>query len=307
MDVNVTRAGMLTTVQDLGRRGFRAIGVPLSGAVDAFALRVANLLVGNAENTAGLECTLVGPELIFTRDTLVALGGADFAGLPLWQPSVWRAGETLRLDAARRGCRGYLAVAGGLSVPGVLGSGSTFLRAQFGGTQGRALKDGDVLSAREFARHVAGHWHVDERILPAYSAAPTVRVVAGAQAAEYGGALFEGVFKVSAQSDRMGVRLGGAPLARNGNAELGSATVLPGTIQVPPDGNPIILMADAQTIGGYPQAAHVIGVDLPLVAQLRPGDTVCFREVSLAEAHDAARARERAIGMLREGLAQKFS
>jgi antagonist of KipI len=201
----------------------------------------------------------------------------------------------------------YLAVAGGFAIAPVLGSRSTFLRAEFGGLQGRALRDGDVLQAPEFARRIIGHWHLDERILPAYSTAPTVRVVSGAQAGAFQGELFSSEFKVSPQSDRMGVRLAGPALVRVGAGELVSATVVPGTIQVPPDGQPIVLMADAQTIGGYPQVAHVISVDLPLVAQLRPGDTVRFREVPLAEAHELAVSRERVLGMLREGLAEKFA
>jgi antagonist of KipI len=298
---------MLTTVQDLGRRGFRASGVPLGGAADPLALRVANLLVGNAEDAAGLEFTLFGPELVFSRDTLVAAGGGDFGGLPLWQPTIIRAGETLRFGSARLGCRGYLAIAGGIDVPQVLGSASTLLRAGFGGLNGRALRGGDTLALCEIARRVTGHWHLDPRILPAYSTSPVVRVVPGAQAGEFGGQLSAGEFKVTPQSDRMGARLAGPALKRASQAELVSATVVPGTIQMPPDGQPIVLLADAQTIGGYPQVAHVIGVDLPLVAQLRPGDTVRFREVTLAEAHDAAHARERAVGLLREGLAQKFA
>ena len=307
MDVTVIRAGMLTTVQDLGRRGHRAVGVPLSGAMDSLALRIANLLVGNPENTAALEFTLFGPELVFSADALVAATGGDFGALPLWQPVNVRAGEPVKFSGARRGCRGYLAVAGGFAVAPVLGSRSTFLRAEFGGFQGRALRDGDVLQAPEFTRRIAGHWHLDERILPAYSAAPTVRVVRGAQAGEFHEELFSGEFKVLPQSDRMGVRLAGPALVRQSTDELVSATVTPGTIQVPPDSQPIVLMADAQTIGGYPQVAHVIGVDLPLVAQLRPGDTMRFREVQLAEAHELAVSRERVLGMLREGLAEKFS
>ena len=307
MEVTVNRAGMLTTVQDLGRRGHRAVGVPLSGAMDPFALRVANSLVGNPENTAALEFTLFGPELGFAHDALVAATGGDFGALPLWQPVNVRAGEPVKFSGARRGCRGYLAVAGGFAVAPVLGSRSTFLRAGFGGWQGRALRDGDVLQAPEFARRIVGHWHLDERILPAYSDSPTVRVVRGAQADEFTGEFFASGFKVTPQSDRMGVRLAGPALARSGAGELISATVVPGTIQVPPDGQPIVLMADAQTIGGYPQLAHVISVDLPLVAQLRPGDTVRFREVPLAEAHEVALTRERVLGMLREGLAQKFA
>jgi antagonist of KipI len=306
MEVIVQRAGMFTTVQDLGRRGYRAVGVPLCGAMDAFALRVVNLLVGNPENTAALEYTMVGPELVFEGDTLVATGGGDFGSLPLWQPVVVRAGEPVKFMASRRLCRGYLAIAGGLAVEPVLGSRSTYVRAGFGGFQGRALRDGDRLPMPHCARRPVGQWHVDERILPAYSAAPEVRVVRGAQAEEFGGALFGVEFKVSPQSDRMGVRLGGPPLVRAGGIELVSAAVAPGTIQAPPDGQPIVLMADAQTIGGYPQVAHVISVDLPLIAQLRPGDTVRFREVTLSEAHELALARERTLEILRDGLARKF-
>lgn len=306
MEITVIRSGMLTTVQDLGRTGHRASGVPLSGAMDACALRVANLLVGNPENAAALECTFVGPELVFSADAVLALGGADFEGLESWRPIMVRAGDRVKLGAARSGCRGYLAVAGGLDVPTVLGSRSTYLRTGFGGMQGRALRDGDVLAAPDVTRHVTNHWRIDLRILPAYSAMPTVRVVRGAQLDDFGAAFFEPEFKILAQSDRMGVRLGGAKLARIGAVELVSSAVAPGTVQVPPDGQPIILMADAQTIGGYPQAAHVISVDLPLVAQLRPGDRVKFAEVSLDEAQQLLRRRDHDLAMLHEGLMQKF-
>ena len=306
MEINVTRGGMLTTVQDLGRPGHRASGVPLSGAMDAFALRVANLLAGNAENTAALECTLVGPELVFSADTVVALGGAEFDGLSTWQPKVMRAGERLNLGATQRGARGYLAIAGGFEVTPVLGSRSTYLRAGFGGFQGRALRDGDVLTAPDVARHMSDHWRIDARILPAYSASPTVRVVRGAQLDDFGAALFEAEFKILPQSDRMGIRLGGSKLARIGAVELVSSAVAPGTVQVPADGQPIVLMADAQTIGGYPQAAHVISVDMPLVAQLRAGDRVRFTEVSLEEAQQLALARDHVLAMLHEGLNEKF-
>lgn len=307
MEMTVIRGGMLTTVQDRGRPGHRAAGVPLGGAVDPFASRVANLLVGNAEDAAVLECTLLGPELVFSADTLVALGGVDFDGLAAWQPRVVRAGENLRLGAARRGCRGYLAVAGGIDVAPVLGSRSTYLRGGFGGFQGRALRDGDVLAVPDLARRPTDHWRIDPRILPAYGASPVVRVVRGAQTDEFGGALFAAEFRLLPQSDRMGIRLGGSKLVRIGGAgELVSTAVAPGTVQVPADGQPIILMADAQTLGGYPQAASVISVDLPLVAQLRPGDRVRFSEVPLDEAQRLAVSREHVLAMLHEGLAQKF-
>jgi antagonist of KipI len=153
---------------------------------------------------------------------------------------------------------------------------------------------------------VAEHWWIDHRILPEYSAAPTVRVVLGAQAGEFGDEWLKAEFKVTPQSDRMGMRLAGPALVRARGGDLLSSAVAPGTVQVPPDGQPIVLMADAQTIGGYPQLAHAISVDLPLLAQLRPGDTVRFHVVALGDAHQLWLAREYALAMLREGLAQKF-
>ncbi|MBS0633343.1 MAG: biotin-dependent carboxyltransferase [Verrucomicrobia bacterium] len=306
MEIKIHRGGLQTTVQDLGRPGHRGAGVPLSGAMDPVALRVANFLVGNAENAAALEFVLVGPELEFSQDTVVALGGVEWEGLPSWQPVAVRAGERVKIGAAKRGCRGYLAVAGGIAVDPVMGSRSTYLRGGFGGFQGRALHDGDVLPLPAVTRQLGDHWRIDARVLPAYSAHPVVRVLRGAQTDEFGAALFGAEFKVSPQSDRMGLRLSGAALVRSSKVDLISSAVAPGTVQVPPDGQPIVLMADAQTIGGYPQAAHVISVDLPLMAQLRPGDTVKFAEVSLAEAQKLALAHEHGLALLREGLAQKL-
>jgi antagonist of KipI len=311
MEMKILRAGMQTTVQDLGRRGHRAAGVPLSGAMDPFALRVANLLVGNAENAAALEFALVGPAIEFSAETIVALGGAACDGVASWQPMAVRRGERLDLGACVRGARGYLAVAGGIEVEPVLGSCSTYLRGGFGGFEGRALREGDVVRVKAIARAVsrsggAAGWQIDPRILPAYAAEPTVRVVRGAQVDEVGEALFRGVFRVSPRSDRMGLRLEGPAPWTMPQRDLLSSAVAPGTIQAPPEGYPLVLMADAQTIGGYPQIGHAIGVDLPVLAQLRPGDRVRFAEVTLAEAHKLTLARERALGMLREGLAQKL-
>jgi antagonist of KipI len=305
--INVVRAGMLTTFQDLGRRGHRGSGVPLGGAADALALRVANWLVDNHENAAALECTLIGPELEFPFDAVVALAGASFPGLPPWQPVRVPAGTRLKLGTATSGCRGYLAIAGGFKVRPVLGSASTYLRGAFGGFEGRALREGDVLRVAQASRRLEGNWRIDQRVLPNYSAVPTVRVVRGAHAEEFSDALYTTEFKVTPQSDRMGLRLLGEPaLARTVSRELISTAVAPGTIQIPPDGQPIVLLADAQTIGGYPQAAHVIGLDLPLVAQLRPGDHVRFSEVSLDVAQKLFCDREHDLRILHEGLAQKF-
>lgn len=306
MEIVVRRAGMQTTVQDFGRIGYRADGVPLSGAMDAFALRLANILVGNDERAPALEFTLLGPELEFAGDALVAATGGEFGGVPLCQPTFVPANTTLKFSAARAGCRGYLAVAGGFDVARVLDSASTYLRAKLGGFEGRALREGDVLRTVPATRRVDSHWRIDPQILPAYSPNPVIRVLRGSQAAEFGRTFFESPYKVTAQSDRMGFRLKGPTLVRHSQAELRSGTVVPGTIQVPPDGQPIVLTADAQTIGGYPQIAHVVSVDLPLVAQLRPGDAMTFQEVLLDEAHELALARERSLAMLRHGVAQKI-
>lgn len=314
MEMRIIRPGPLTTVQDLGRRGQRRAGVPLGGAMDAVALRVANAIVGNHEGAAALEFTLMGPELEFSTDALVALGGAECEGLPTWQCRVVKANERLKIGACVRGCRGYLAVAGGIDVAPVLGSRSTFLRAEFGGLAGRALREGDGLrvgaaaggAVERIQTKGSRSWRIDPRVLPGYSAEPTLRVILGAQADDFDGGWLEKAFQVSPQSDRMGLRLIGEALQRTAVDELLSSAVAPGTVQVPPDGQPLVLMADAQTIGGYPQLAHVITVDLPLVAQVRPGDRVRFVEIALDEAHKLLIARERSLAMLHEGLAQKL-
>jgi len=307
MEMTVVRAGMLTTVQDLGRSGHRATGLPSGGAADTFALRMANLLVGNPEDAAALECTLVGPELVFSADTIIAVGGAAFESLPSWQPMRVKAGEPVIFGTCRAGCRGYIAIAGGIDVPPVLGSRSTYLPAKIGGFEGRALRDGDRLPVNPAVRSGAiEHWHIDPRLLPAYSPSPVLRVIRGAQADEFDGTWLNAEFRVTQKFNRMGLRLAGPKLARTNGRELLSAAVAPGTVQVPPDGQPIILLADAQTIGGYPKLAHVIGVDQPLAAQLQAGGTVRFCEVTLGEAHRLGLIREHSLAILREGLAGKF-
>jgi antagonist of KipI len=307
MEVRFIRAGMLSTVQDLGRRGLLCEGVPLGGAVDAFALRVANLLVGNPEGAPALEITLRGPEIEFSKAGWVAACGARFADVPAWRPFQVSAGERLKFGERSDGCRCYLAVSGGFDVPAVLGGSGTNLAAAIGGFQGRALADGDVLATGPALRVPTGHWGIDERMLPRYSRDPLVRVIAGAQAADFGDTLYSGSFTVTPRSDRMGMRLAGPRLERRAGYDLISAAVAPGTIQVPPDGNPILLMADAQTLGGYPRVAHVASVDMPLVAQLAPGDRVRFAASGVAEAHALIHAQNHQLALLRHGIAGKMA
>jgi KipI family sensor histidine kinase inhibitor len=289
--ITVVNPGLFTTVQDLGRPGHRAAGVPLSGGADAVSLRLANRLVGNAATAAALEITLLGPDLRFERDAVVALAGAIFPGMPSATAVPVCAGETLSLGHATTGCRGYLAVAGGIDVPAVLGSRSTFSPARLGGLRGLPLAAGDALpvgGARGVASVMDGErWPLVARPM----AGPiTLRMIPGEQFAFAGESIWSTTHSTSSRSDRMGVRLDGPSLGGGDAAgSLPSVAVLPGTVQLPPDGKPIVLLADAQTIGGYPVIGHVIAADLPLVAQLRPGDRVHWREATIDEAHRALR------------------
>lgn len=295
--ITVVKPGLFTTIQDLGRPGHRAAGVPLSGAADPVALRIANRLVGNVESAAALEITLLGPELRFERDAVVALAGAEVPGIPFGVAVRMAAGETLALGHASAGCRGYLAVAGGIDVPHTLGSRSTFAPARLGGLRGLPLAAGDVLPVGhdciappvESPGRLPGTRSMDEIV--------SLRVIPGEHAALVGDSLWHATHATSSRSDRMGVRLDGPPLGDGrASGSLPSAAVLPGTVQLPPDGRPIVLLADAQTIGGYPVIGHVIAADLPLVAQLRPGDRVRWREATIDEAHRAIRDTDRGCG-----------
>ncbi|UCH48746.1 MAG: biotin-dependent carboxyltransferase family protein [Betaproteobacteria bacterium] len=323
MAAQVIRAGLLTTVQDLGRYGAQRFGVPVSGAMDRYSLRVANRLVGNADRAAALEITLVGPVLQFDSDTLIALCGGDLDAvvgdkpLPMNRP-VWIArGSRLAFGQCLTGCRAYLALAGGVDVPEVLGSRSTYLRAGFGGLQGRALKAGDRIEligvsesyfpglreSQAFSDEgfAAPNWSVRVDAERLMLQPQRVRFVAGRHWQHLPSGVrkrFVGEnFRVGAASDRMGYRLEGVDLDKHGFGDIASEAVAFGTIQLPPDGNPIVLMADRQTIGGYPRVGEVASVDLPLLAQLKPGDTLRFERIGLGEA-------QRLFHLQRSALAQ---
>ncbi len=296
--ITVVQPGLFTTVQDLGRRGHRAAGVPLSGAADSVSLRLANLLVGNAEDAAVIECTLLGPTLRFDHDATVALVGAAFPGLAANRPVRVAAGTEIALGHATLGCRGVLAVAGGIDVPPVLGSRSTLVTAGFGGHAGRPLKVGDRLAVGE----AQGRSRLIKALPPRLATLKrpcVLRVIPGEQAGVAGEALWSQSFRTSSRSDRMGLRLDGEPLPCAGHdASMKSVAVFPGTVQLPPDGRPIVLLADAQTIGGYPVIGQVIEADLPLAAQLRPGEAVRLQQVTIEEARDAMREHQAALAML---------
>jgi antagonist of KipI len=327
--VVVVRPGFLATVQDLGRPGFREFGVTPGGVLDARAARVANLLVGNDKSAALLETTLGGLQLRFNDERLVAWCGSSYTvqvhGIPVpaGRAFLVRPGEELAVEQAWSGCRAWIAISGGIAVPLVLRSRATDLRAAFGGFTGRALRAGDMLPlgmpspkanalAASLGRARFAGWGAPrEWANPAqHSPASVLRVVRGADWTRFGSSaqafLLGEFFTISPDSDRMGARLDGPAIeCCGGGGDLISEAVAPGTIQVPPGGQPILLLADCQTIGGYPKIAHVISVDLSIAAQLAPGDRVCFREISLSEAHQLLIRSERDLARFRVGISLK--
>ena len=328
MNLTVSRAGFLTNIQDLGRPGFREFGVPLGGALDSHALRVANLLVGNVETDAGLEITFGGVQLRFPDDRVVAWCGGEFdvrigkEPLSAGHAGLVRADESVAIGAPKMGSRAWVAISGGIDVPVVLGSRSTDWRARMGGIEGRALRDGDRLSlgapsdaslalVKALATDGPSSWSSNRAWVATAQKNPVLRFVRGVDWIRFEGAAgdaFAGEsFKVARDSNRMGARLEGTALMRRDDVDLISEAVAPGTIQVPPNGQPIILLGDCQTIGGYPKFAHVITVDLPVAAQLCAGNEVRFREVSLAEAHRLLSERERDFICFRTGLSLRVS
>jgi antagonist of KipI len=323
MTITVIRGGLFTTVQDLGRRGLQHLGVPSSGAMDPLSLRVANLLVGNDENAAGLEITMVGPTLRVDTDAIVALCGGDFPvlcegqRLPLGRPVALPVGSRVAIGAAKSGCRLYLAVAGGIDVPPVLGSRSTYTPAGFGGLCGRKLQAGDVLPIGPVAPSVKStlpmfpdHVRWCESVTTSLWSEEPIRILKGREFEQLSDegqrALFSEQFIVSNESDRMGVRLAGPTLAVSHTTELISSAVVPGTIQLPPDSRPIVLTSDCATTGGYPRIAYVASVDLARVAQWKPGDPCRFREITLAEAHALLLAQESKLQCLATNIRLRF-
>ncbi|MBN1920885.1 MAG: biotin-dependent carboxyltransferase family protein [Anaerolineae bacterium] len=283
--------GFLSTVQDAGRYGWLRYGVPPSGPLDAAAFQAANTLVGNAPDAAGLEITWTGPALRITRDALIAVCGADFElrvgrrPVPVWHSIVLRAGEVLRFGARQSGARAYIAIDGGIALPQYLGSQATYLPGGFGGLEGRALHTGDHLPLHPsqldpFAE--AGKCCPPSQ-RPPYSSKPILRVILGPQVEAFTQegivAFLSSSYGLSATSNRMGARLQGPSIAHTGTGSSISDGVIAGCIQVPPDGQPIIMLADHQSTGGYPKIAVVLQADLPLVAQLLPGDQVRFQIV----------------------------
>ncbi len=315
--IDVLKPGVQSQLQDLGRFGYQHLGVPVGGAMDEWSHQVANLLAGNRTDEATLEIVLMGPSLKFESATRIAISGADLSprlnGEPVAMNQRIDVPAGGQLDFGRRisGLRTYLAVHGGFAVEPVMGSRSTYVRGGFGGFQGRALRKGDVLevaaAANVAAASPAPAISIETRMPSTDAAAVTaVRVIAGEHWSAFGAetqALFsDAVYRINPQSDRMGYRLDGPALRRSSAVELISEAMSFGTIQVPADGQPIVLMAERHCTGGYPKIAHVISVDLPLMAQLAPQQSLRFEPVSLAAAQTLYLQREQAIAQLRDSL-----
>jgi len=300
----VIQPGPLTTVQDLGRYGWQQYGVPPSGAIDNYAFRIGNVLVGNEESAASLEITLIGCQLRVLQDTAIALTGADLAPtlngdpIPMWETFPVSRGDKIAFLRLKTGCRAYLAVSGGIDVPRVMASAATYTRAGIGGFEGRALRSGDILRTIELTPPPVTA-RVPPEYIPVYGGQIELRVILGPQDDYF---TDEGIrtflqsdYTVSIQADRMGYRLEGSQIQHSAKADIISDGIPLGAVQVPGDGLPIILLVDRQTTGGYAKIATVVSTEIPKLAQAKPGDKVRFRQVSEEKGHITLIAYEQRI------------
>ncbi|ABR49122.1 urea amidolyase related protein [Alkaliphilus metalliredigens QYMF] len=294
-NIKIFKPGMLTLVQDSGRQGYQQYGVPVSGVMDSFSHRVANILVGNHETESVLEATLLGPGIEFLDETVIAITGGDLApningaAVPLGQSITVKAGEKLDFKGIKTGCRCYIAFAGGINVPEIMGSKSTYNRGSIGGYEGRALKAGDILNLGEPLKPLSSlEGRTIQQDLYTYTNKIELRVVAGPQEEAFSPEGIETFYSfeyaVTNECDRMGYRLSGDVIKHKEGGDIISDGIAMGAIQVPGHGMPIIMMADRQTTGGYTKIANVISADLPKMGQAKPGDKITFKKVTIEEA-----------------------
>ena len=292
--ITILEPGPLTTIQDAGRVGQLRYAIPPSGPVDRRAFVIANRLVGNDDGAAGLECTLMGPRFDVQAACVIAVTGAAMpvtvngAEAPTWETVTLKAGDVVKLGAARAGVRSYVAFAGGIDVPVVLGSRATYVRGRLGGLDGRALRRDDRLRLLPVTAPPRRRT-VDRQAIPDFSSEPELRIVLGLQADRFTdegvAALLGGTYEMLPQSDRMGARLRGARIGHTRGHDIISDGIPLGGIQVPGDGQPIILLVDRQSTGGYTKVATVCSFDVARVGQVKPGQRLTFRAVDVAEAH----------------------
>jgi antagonist of KipI len=321
MSVRVLRPGLLTTLQDHGRHGLQHVGLCPGGAMDPVALSLANALVGNDPAEAALEITVIGPELSFEEDTLVAVCGAEFKGsFPHNRPVLAPAGSRFNVGRASRGARAYLAVAGGFAVEPVLGSRSTYLPGRFGGFQGRSLRHGDVLhlnnpeASKRFEKlkgkkDGSVKWSAPPLTLPDREPI-LVHVIEGQHFGTFDAnaqrLFFDAVWRIAPDSNRMGFRLAGPALVRAQDGEILSGPTCLGSVQVPANGVPIALMADHQTTGGYPRIAEIVSADVPRLAQLAPGGSVHFTRCDLGMAAELRHHLKERLSSALRGIAWNY-
>lgn len=298
--IEVLNPGMYSSIQDLGRVGYEKYGVPVSGSMDHYAHRLANILVGNEESASVLEMTMLGATLKFNQACVIAITGADMApvmndGVPvgMWRTVLINPGDTLKLGGVKSGCRSYLAVAGSFTTADVLGSASTYVRGKFGGHEGRPLKKGDALEvgAPTFGLESLQGRFIQADLVPHYEESLELRVTLGPQEEAFSregiGTFFSSEYKVTSEFDRMGYRLEGDKVAHETSADIISDGIVRGAVQIPGHGNPIIMLSDCQTTGGYTKIAHVITSDLWKIAQAKAGDVIRFKHVDIDHAQDA--------------------
>ncbi|MFC1798258.1 biotin-dependent carboxyltransferase family protein [Thermodesulfobacteriota bacterium] len=303
--IEVINPGVLSTIQDFGRYGYRYYGVPISGAMDWYALRVANILVGNPENTAGIEATLCGLKIRACEEVQVAITGGDLSPctreepVPLWKPFWLKKNEIVSFPRRKSGFRAYLAVRGGIDVPMIMKSSSTMLKAGFGGTGGK-LKPGDILKTGNSLNLKRIKFRpLPKENVPEYKTNIHLSVLAGPQSdcftTEQIKIFLNSEYEIESQSDRQGYRLNGSEIKHVEGHDLITEAVWPGAIQIAGNGLPIILLADAQVTGGYPKIASVISADLDKLGQAKPSDKIHFKEVSLNKAHHLLSKKEKVI------------
>ncbi|WP_301109877.1 biotin-dependent carboxyltransferase family protein [Sporosarcina sp.] len=308
--LEVLKPGMLTTIQDLGRSGYQQFGIVVSGAMDKYAMRMANLLAGNDENAAVLEITLTGPTFSILEDCKIAITGADLSPsvngkpIPLWTEMDLKKGTVLEFGPIIDGCRTYLAIAGGFDAPLLMGSRSTYLRANIGGYEGRKLQKGDVLHAYNSQHETRKGYRksLHSELIPKYANEITLRIIKGPQwdafTEDSQKKFLASTYEVSAHSDRMGYRLQGERLETNLTQEQITDPIPNGAIQIPNNGEPILLLADRQTTGGYPKIGVVVTVDLFKIAQGKPGDLVFFEAIDIEESHRLLAEQESVFKLL---------
>lgn len=306
--IRVVNPGMYTTIQDFGRTAYQQYGMPVSGSMDQYAHRLANLLVGNDESEAILEMTILGGTYSFNKETFIAITGSNMNPIlnGITQVGMWRTvfvnkGDQIFFNAAKDGCRCYLAVAGGYDIPTVLASKSTYVRGKLGGFEGRPLKKEDVISLNKnikYQKDLVGRFIKADYIFK-YDTTIELRVILGPQEDAFSrkgiADFFSESYRVSNEFDRMGYRLEGKKIEHLSSSDIISDGIVKGAVQIPGHGNPIIMLADCQTTGGYTKIAHVISSDLWKIAQAKAGDYIRFRAVDIKESHEILKEQEQMI------------